>query len=114
MAFMGVKQVLFVLLAIGFAIGYIWFVFGIDTPKFKRVPIKERFRERVVYINEKIVYTTDTTLAAEPFIRDCAIREGKFNQCGTICAPGAEVCATVCAYTCESSRIESKKPVRFF
>lgn len=111
---MGLKQVLFVLLALGFAIGYIWFVFGINVPPVKRVPIQAEFKERLVYINKKVVYTTDTSLATEPFIKDCNLRKGKFNSCGTVCAPSADVCTQVCAYTCESSRLQSRKPFRFF
>jgi len=49
----------------------------------------------------KIVYTTDSTADPTPFQKDCAERGGVFNACGSICPPDAEMCATVCAYTCE-------------
>ncbi|MFC1733314.1 Gmad2 immunoglobulin-like domain-containing protein [candidate division KSB1 bacterium] len=48
-----------------------------------------------------IVYTTDASLAEGPFVNDCRVRGGVFNSCGSSCAPDAEICVAVCAYTCE-------------
>ena len=47
-----------------------------------------------------IVYTLDASLATEPFVDDCRVRGGVFNSCGSSCAPEAEICVAVCAYTC--------------
>lgn len=49
----------------------------------------------------KIVYSTDSSLDTTPLKEDCTERGGTFNECGTTCAPGAEVCVDVCAFTCE-------------
>jgi len=49
----------------------------------------------------KVVYTTDISVDPTLFQNDCDQRGGVFDSCGTICPPEAEVCATVCAYTCE-------------
>jgi hypothetical protein len=49
----------------------------------------------------KIVYTTDVTTDKTDYIGDCKTRGGTFNACGTTCKPGAEMCATMCAFTCE-------------
>ena len=49
----------------------------------------------------KVVYTTDISVDPTLFQSDCDQRGGVFDSCGTICPPEAEVCATVCAYTCE-------------
>lgn len=51
--------------------------------------------------SSKIVYTTNTATNTASFIQDCDQRGGTFNDCGSICAPDAEMCAEVCAYTCE-------------
>ncbi|PJE64064.1 MAG: hypothetical protein COU90_04305 [Candidatus Ryanbacteria bacterium CG10_big_fil_rev_8_21_14_0_10_43_42] len=49
----------------------------------------------------KVVYTVDAAVDPEPLEADCRLREGTFNDCGTTCAPNAEVCTSVCAFTCE-------------
>lgn len=57
---------------------------------------------------EKIIY--GTTIPAEgigEYEADCHSREGTFNTCGSPCAEGAETCITVCAYTCEFSKVTS-------
>jgi len=51
----------------------------------------------------KIVYGTSQTSDVEYYERDCERRGGTFNECGTPCEPDAEICATVCAYTCDLS-----------
>ncbi len=55
----------------------------------------------------KIVYTTDIELAATAFKADCGLRDGTFDECGTVCEPEAEFCTQVCAYTCDLSDVES-------
>lgn len=50
---------------------------------------------------DKIVYTTNISLDKTPFVKDCEERYGDFNECGTVCEPDADICANVCAYTCE-------------
>lgn len=49
----------------------------------------------------KIVYTTSMSEDIELLKADCASRGGKFKPCGLSCAPDAEICIKVCAYTCE-------------
>ena len=48
----------------------------------------------------KIVYTTDQSVDVNALRADCRERRGTFNECGTVCAPDAETCAAVCAFTC--------------
>ncbi|MDP2629560.1 MAG: carboxypeptidase-like regulatory domain-containing protein [Candidatus Harrisonbacteria bacterium] len=48
----------------------------------------------------KIVYGSDASQLSR-YRADCRQRNGVFNECGSPCAPDAEVCITVCAYTCE-------------
>jgi hypothetical protein len=48
----------------------------------------------------KIIYTNDLS-QTEAMKADCLKRSGTFNTCGSPCAPEAEVCIEVCAYTCE-------------
>ena len=49
----------------------------------------------------KIVYTTEQSAHIEALKKDCKDRGGEFNECGSVCGPEADTCATVCAYTCE-------------
>ena len=58
------------------------------------VPIERDF-------GSKIVYGTSPGVAAVLLARHCRELDGDFNRCGSICAPGAATCATVCAYTCD-------------
>lgn len=51
--------------------------------------------------DSRIVYTTNTNLVETPFVNDCGVRGGTFNACGSPCSPDAEICVSVCAYTCE-------------
>ncbi|MBI2023556.1 hypothetical protein HYT01_03280 [Candidatus Giovannonibacteria bacterium] len=55
---------------------------------------------------EKIVYTTDASADTTPLKADCASRKGVFNECGNICAPDAEICASVCAFTCDLKKVD--------
>lgn len=58
------------------------------------IPVEERFED-------KIVYTTDLDVDTASLRAHCEQLGGTFNPCGTICSPDAEICAEVCAYTCE-------------
>lgn len=49
----------------------------------------------------KIVYTTSTSQDTAKYEADCEERGGTFNECGTVCAPDADFCVMVCAFTCE-------------
>lgn len=49
----------------------------------------------------KVVYADRDDLDIAALRADCRERGGTFNECGTPCPPEAEVCAEVCAYTCE-------------
>ncbi|RJQ31018.1 hypothetical protein C4572_03040 [Candidatus Parcubacteria bacterium] len=86
------RQILFAVFALFFAVAFVWFVFGGGARD--GIPIMIRY-------DTKIVYTTDLRFAPGAFQRDCEARGGRFNECGNVCAPGAEICSTVCAYTCE-------------
>jgi hypothetical protein len=59
------------------------------------IPIQAEFEN-------KIVYTTDSSYDTKKLKRDCQERQGVFNECGNICSGEQEVCASVCAYTCEN------------
>ncbi|TVM35044.1 hypothetical protein [Oceanidesulfovibrio marinus] len=48
----------------------------------------------------KLVYTTERDVDVEALRKDCTLRGGYFNECGSPCEEGA-ICAQVCAYTCE-------------
>ncbi len=65
-----------------------------EEPAEELLPIMEEFPG-------KVVYTTDMSLDPASFEEDCRERNGVFNACGDICPPEAEMCATVCAFTCE-------------
>lgn len=76
----------------------LWFLYSLPEPEERaggrQVPVQAEF-------DAKIVYTTDQEADVEALRQDCAERGGEFNPCGTICAPEADICASVCAYTCE-------------
>lgn len=59
------------------------------------VPIENDF-------GSTVVYGTDRSLAEAPLRADCARRGGTFNTCGSPCRPGTDMCAQVCAFTCEN------------
>ena len=52
-----------------------------------------------VFSNKKVVYKNNAIYSE--IIEHCEMLGGEFNQCGSPCASGAEVCIAVCAYTCE-------------
>jgi hypothetical protein len=51
--------------------------------------------------SDKLVYTTDSLADTAPLVEHCEAQGGIFNACGSICGPEAEICAAVCAFTCE-------------
>ncbi len=63
------------------------------------------FVEQIIQVLEdfgsKIVYVTSYSNISL-IEKDCEDRGGFFNQCGNLCAPSAEVCIQICAYTCEN------------
>lgn len=48
----------------------------------------------------KIVYGMDAEADLESLRDDCADRGGEFDECGSSCAPDAEVCTLECAFVC--------------
>ncbi|MEX0672927.1 MAG: hypothetical protein WDZ82_01750 [Candidatus Paceibacterota bacterium] len=58
------------------------------------IPIQDEF-------SDKVVYTIDLGVDTQPLIEDCSERGGEFSECGSVCEPEAEMCASVCAYTCD-------------
>ena len=58
------------------------------------VPIQAQY-------DSKIVYGSGSEVSEEKSRQHCELLGGEFNACGSPCAPNAEACATVCAYTCE-------------
>lgn len=49
----------------------------------------------------KVVYTTDMSVDTAPLEADCELRGGEFNECGSVCEPGTDICTEQCAYTCD-------------
>jgi len=51
----------------------------------------------------KVVYASASTdEEKESYRKDCSERGGTFLECGTPCAPDAQFCVQVCAFTCEN------------
>lgn len=80
-------------------IAIVWFLFGTidggdNGVSVDGVSIEQEFEG-------KIVYTTDLSVDKEPLRAHCSAQRGEFNDCGSVCEPDAEMCASVCAYTCE-------------
>lgn len=72
--------------------------FVIGVAYFKQVHTSVPFNAQYP---EKKVYTTDLSVDTAPLIEDCDGLGGTFNTCGSPCAPDAEACMAVCAYTCD-------------
>lgn len=85
-------QVLLVLLFVVSLAGMYWYM---QVPR--GISIQREDRNRIVY--EMMDGSNE-----EMYARHCLNRGGKFNPCGSLCAPGAEVCAAVCAPVCELSK----------
>ena len=48
----------------------------------------------------KFVYVQNPGTEVSELQAHCAVEGGQFDECGSPCAPDAEMCAEVCAYTC--------------
>lgn len=64
------------------------------TANNSRISVQERFG------GSKIVYTTDVGTTTAPYEAHCTALKGTFNECGSVCGPDADACASVCALTC--------------
>ncbi len=89
--------VLIILFVLGF---YFYQQFYSSNDNQADIPIENQF-------DGKIVYTTNTSLEQGPFRQDCLDRGGQFNPCGSICAPGTDICIELCAYTCTFDQDEN-------
>jgi hypothetical protein len=69
----------------------------------KEVDVETRFPTKIVYGTEAAV----DTAALEAH---CTALGGVFNECGSVCAPEAPICAEVCAFTCEGLSPEGVHP----
>lgn len=91
-----------VLILLGIGLFYNWYTTPVPLSVME-LPVRNATIPEVsmeaVY-PQKIVYTTKIPAPKEDFIGDCSMRGGVFNSCGNGCAPDAEMCMTVCAYTC--------------
>ncbi len=88
------------------AFGFFWYFDQIQQKEEQEqeeleVPIVARF-------GSKIVYTTNTNTSTASFIAHCQSIGGAFNECGGPCAPDAESCVSVCAYTCEQISVDNR------
>lgn len=81
----------FVFVIIGVVIILTWFYFLQGENK---IPIESDY-------GSKIVYTTDQEVDVSKLREHCQEQGGVFNECGDVCSPHAEICSSVCAYTCE-------------
>lgn len=61
------------------------------------VPVQDRY-------GSTIVYGVNPTVPVDRLRADCERRGGTLNTCGSPCPPEADVCAQVCAVTCEGVR----------
>ncbi len=77
-----------------FALSFWWVSAQTDYFSKGKVPILHIY-------GDKIVYTSDRNLDVYLLEADCRRRGGKFNRCGSVCPSDAEVCPSICAYTCE-------------
>ncbi len=82
-------------------VGGIWYFYQRED-KETEITIQEQFET-------KIVYTSAIDQPKDKFVEHCENLGGVFNECGTICAPDVDVCAQVCAYTCEQIPTESEE-----
>ena len=94
---LGIKNLTYIGIA---ATGLIFIVFGflMFNSETGPVPILNTFED-------KVVYGTDSSLDQDALRADCNVRGGVFQECGSMCPSDAEVCAAVCAFTCDFSLI---------
>ena len=113
----GVASGLLIIIVIGLAlaVGIGWYAFsGWEEEEREEGPEKEKSE---VLIEEtfvdKIVYTAGQKADAETLRGHCEEEGGAFNECGTVCGPGTDMCASVCAYTCEFEEIDLSEWEKF-
>ena len=94
--------IIIILIAI---MGVGWYFFSEWKGEEKKEGEVSEVEVKETFVN-KIVYTTDQEKDVNSFKDDCSRQGGTFNECGTICGPGVDVCANVCAYTCEFENID--------
>ena len=85
-------QVLLVLLFVVSLAGMYWYM---QVPRGISIQLEDR---------NKIVYEMPNGANEEMYARHCLNRGGKFNPCGSPCAPGSEGCIAVCAAVCDLSK----------
>lgn len=73
-----------------------------DTDTEGDVTIEQEFEGKIVYGSSQA-----DEEGIEAMQTDCAQRGGTFNECGSPCAPDADTCITVCAYTCTTGETTS-------
>ena len=81
------------------------FIQGKDSPVKKDKPkIKDSIKDKFT----KFVYGTENVpqISLDKYKAHCASVGGTFNACGSLCSDG-EVCAKVCALTCENVPVNS-------
>lgn len=100
------KNLYIILLLLFFLVGVVLFYFlniEKDSPsnqnndsisQIGEVEIQEDFAT-------KIVYTSDVDQDKTMYQQHCEDLGGNFKNCGNLCAPDADMCAAVCAFTCE-------------
>jgi hypothetical protein len=78
------------------------------VPKYPSAPgvtsiVAADFGTKIVYESLPPALTNnDDALLQE----DCSARGGVYSDCGTSCAPGAELCAAVCAAVCDAIPVQ--------
>jgi glucose/arabinose dehydrogenase len=106
-----IATIIIIILIIG---GWFFFTNQGDTPTLTpqenenqeeeliQAEVKEEFENKIVYEENQ-----DSALLT----KDCNQRGGVFEECGNGCAPGADVCATVCVPICNLQEKTSSKGV---
>lgn len=73
-------------------LGLVWILVNNDSQNNRFDLVEARYDTKVVYTEQA---------STEDMQRDCANRNGTFNECGSGCSPSAEVCTAVCVPICE-------------
>lgn len=97
------KKIIIIILIL-VALSVAWHYYGNHVWSFLNRIIYGEYNPNVPIMsvfNHKIVYTTDQTADTYELQQDCRRRRGRFNFCGNTCATEQEMCAQVCAFTCE-------------
>ena len=95
------RQYIIIILGLLFvAIGLAYsFVYVSEQEEAERARSVERAPVQAEFEN-KIVYDASQLKSVEIARSDCSLRGGEFDECGSPCAPEAEVCIEICALTC--------------